>query len=255
MIKRIIGAFGLLFFLSGCATGSVSSAPASAPKYQLNLNGLIDGVKFEKTFIGSAAAHHNITINSAIAVNYFTVASCHRSIQFSDVIKPEPWWSWGEDSKSFDWSYDEAPTIEDSGDCILRFCAFSKVVGSPPVACAIGDFKSSKYTLPGENICNGAHGGATGTALCHTQVGLIERFRFAAPVIVAPKIEDPSAPNSPYWIKDQCAGKFLDEAQTLFEYRVPANECVSIFMEKVAPFRRAKLTVIPYDTPRYPGGN
>ena len=123
------------------------------------------------------------------------------------------------------------------------------------MACAIVDFKSSKYQLPGTNICNGSNGATSGTALCHTQVGLLERFKFAAPVIVAPQVADPAGKAAPYWIKDQCQGKFIDDAQTLFEYKVPSNECSIIFMEKVKPFRRAKLTVIPYDQAQYPGGN
>ena len=161
---------------------------------------------------------------------------------------------WFNNNTSYAWNYSEAPTIEDTGDCLLRFCAFSKTVGSPPVACAIVDFMAPKYTLPGTNICNGVVGGTHGTALCHTQVGLLERFQFAGPVVVAPQVTNPNPPGGTYWIKDQCQGKFLDAAQTLWEYTVPENECLTIFMEKAAPHRRAKLTVIPYDIPQYPGG-
>lgn len=254
MLKRILGAFVPLFFAACASTGTVSTAPVT-PKYQLNLNGTIDGKEFQKVFVGSSASHHDIQIISAIPVNWFTVASCHRALQFSDVIPKDPWYKWGSDSKSFTWPYDESPTIEDSGDCLLRFCAFSKVVGAPPVACAIVDFKSSKYQLPGENICNGADGSTLGTALCHTQVGLLERFRFKGPVVVAPQKTDPAAKTAPYWITNQCLGKFLDDEQTLFEYQVPSNECVIIFMEKAPPFRKAKLTVIPYDQAQYPGGS
>jgi hypothetical protein len=217
----------------------------------LTLGGSVDGNPYQGISVGSSTAHHDIVITSAISVNYFTVQSCHRSIQFADVINV----GWFNNGKSFSWSYDQAPTIEDSGDCILRFCAFSKTVGSPPVACSIVDFKSSKYQLPGENICNGADGYTTGTALCHTQVGLLERFRFDGPVIIAPQVVDPTGKTAPYWITNQCQGKFLDSENTLFEYQVPENECSVIFMERAAPHRRAKLTVIPYDLSQYPGGS
>jgi hypothetical protein len=219
------------------------------------LSGLIDGASFQGIGVGSSDRHHDLVIKSAIAVNYFTLQSCHRSIQFADVIKVN-WYDWSNDNKSFSWAYDESPTIEDSGDCILRFCAFSKTVGSPPVACAIVDFKNEKYSLPSENICNGAlNAKATGTSICHTQTGLIERMRFQSPVVTAPQVSDPAGKTAPYWIKNQCLGKFLDQNQTLFEYQVPENECVLIFMEKAQPHRRAKLTVIPYDTAQYPGGS
>lgn len=239
-------------FIAGCTT--VQPAQVSQPTYQLLLTGAIDGIPFQGVGVGSASSHHDIMIQSSIAVDYFTVQTCHRSVQFNGVIKV-PWYDWSNDNKSFTWSYDESPTIEDSGDCILRFCAFSNTVGQAPVACAIVDFKSSKYLLPGKNICNGAVGNASGTALCHTQVGLLERFQFSEGVGVAPQIVDPTAQAAPYWITNQCVGSFLDDAQTLFQYQMPQKECVIIFDTKKAPHRRAKLTVIPYDLPKYsPGG-
>ncbi len=235
-----------LLFLNGCTSAGVS-APASQPKYELTLSGSVDGVPFNGIAVGSSARHHDIVITSAISVNYFTVQSCHRSLQFADVIQL----GWFDHDKSYAWSYDEAPTIEDSGQCILRFCAFSKTVGSPPVACSIVDFKSDNFTLPGENICNGSDGQTSGTALCHTRVGLIERFRFKGSVMVAPQQTDAS--NAAYWIANECVGKFLDDKQTLFEYQVPEKECVVLFMEQARPHRIAKLTVLPYDTAQYQG--
>lgn len=245
--------------ISGCQSlGGSSGAPAiqaAKPKYELMLSGTIDDAPFTGIGVGSSAAHHDITISSAVPVNYFTMQSCHRSIQFSDVIPAKPWYDWSKDSKSFSFAYDLAPTIEDTGDCILRFCAYSKTVGAPPVACAIVDFKAPKYQLPAENICNGADGKFSGTALCHTQFGLIERVRFPGPVVIAPQVTDPTGNTAPYWISGQCVGRFLDADQTLFEYQVPASECVVIFMEKAQPHRRAKLSVIPFDTAQYPGGS
>lgn len=239
--------------LTGCASVPQTAPATTTTKYQLLLTGSVDGQKFQGVAVGSKSSHHAMTIQSAVAVNYFTMQSCHRSIQFNDVIQVD-WYDWSQDNKSFSWNYDEAPTIEDTGDCLLRFCAFSNTVGVAPVACAIVDFKSDKYVLPGKNICNGAAGDATGTAVCHTQVGLIERFKFNEPVVVAPQIVDPEGKAAPYWIKDQCQGKFLDDAQTLWEYQMPANECVVIFDTKAKPHRRAKLTAIPYDVAKYPGG-
>lgn len=241
------------FFLAGCGTSPVSNAPTVQPKYELMLSGTIDGVKFQGVGVGNDAPRHSMVIKSNVAVNYFTMQSCHRSIQFDDVIVV-PWYDWSQDSKSFSWEYNEASTIEDTGNCILRFCAFSKTVGSPPVACAIVDFKNKKYSLPSKNICNGQNGDATGTSICHTQVGLLERMRFPGPVVIAPQVVDPTSKTAPYWITTECVGKFLDDAQTLFEYQVPDHECAILFMEKSLPHRESKLTVIPYDTARYPGG-
>lgn len=254
MIVFILLLCVLLECLLGCATQQSSAPPAPPVRRELILTGTIDGAKFEGVGIGSPATTHSMNVQSPVAVNYFTVQSCHRSVQFTDIIKV-PWYAWHTDSKGFDWTYDEAPTIEDGGDCILRFCAFSKQVGAPPSACAIIDFHSNKYVLPGENICNGVHGPASGTAICHTQTGLKERFRFKGPVVIAPQQVDPIGKNAPYWISGQCVGKFIDKEQTLWEYTVPSDECVVIFMETDKPHRRAKLTVIPFNTPVYYGGN
>lgn len=245
----------MLNIVAGCASTGQSVATAPAPKYQLMLGGTIDGAEFHGIGIGTSSRSHQMTIQSSVAVNYFTVQSCHRSVQFSDVIKV-PWYDWSQDSKSFTWTYIEAPTIEDTGDCLLRYCAFSNTVGAAPVACAIVDFHSPKYSLPSENICNGVDAGpnsSSGMSFCHTQVGLVERMRFPGPVVIAPQVVDPTGKTAPYWIKDQCVGKFIDDAQTLFEYQMPENECVIIFMEKAPPHRRAKLTVVPYDLPKYGG--
>lgn len=242
-----------LLLPSGCASTGTTTTVAPLPKYKLLLSGTMDGIPFQGVGVGSADKSHTMTIESPIAVNYFTMQSCHRSLQFVDVIEVD-WYDWSKDNKSFTWTYAEAPTIEDTGDCILRFCAFSKSVGSPPVSCAIIDYRNPKYSLPSKDICDGEVGNALGTAMCHTQIGLIERMKFAGPVIVAPQVVDPTGKTAPYWINDQCQGKFLDADQTLFEYRVPSNECVVIFMEKAQPHRKAKLTVIPYDTAQYPLG-
>lgn len=252
MLLLAVSMAGTLF---GCSSLPAVSTTPPAPKYELTLGGNIDGAPaFTGIAVGSAATSHNITITSPIAVDYFTVESCHRDLQMNGVIKV-PWYDWSSDNKSFTWSYVEAPTIEDTGDCILRFCAFSKVVGSPPAACAVVDFKSLRYALPSTNICNGASGGATGTAMCHTRTGLLERVQFAAPVLIAPQVTDPTGKNAPYWITNQCVGKFIDSANTLFEYQVPSDECTIVFMELAKPHRKAKLTVIPYNTTIYQGGN
>ena len=249
----LFGAIAFTFF--GCAAWQGSSAvpaPAPAPKYELTLGGSIDDVPISGVGIGSSATSHSITIQSMVAVDYFTMSSCHRSVQFNNVITV-PWYQWGSDNKSFTFQYDEAPTIEDTGDCLLRFCAFSKTVGSPPSSCAVVDFHNAKYSLPSNNICNGVNGQATGTMMCHTQQGLVERVQFPVPVQVAPPIVDPTGKTAPYAISDQCAGKFLNANQTLFEYVMPTQECYVIFDEIAKPHRRAKLTVIPYNQALYQG--
>lgn len=247
------------FILTTCASTSTTNQPSAAvPKYELLLTGTVDGNAFAGVGIGSAAASHAMIVQSAIAVDYFTVESCHRSQQFNNIIT-EPWYSWftnvvgTQTVKGFSWTYSEAPTIEDTGDCPLRFCAFSSTVGSPPVACAVIDFRSAKYAMPGTNICNGVSGPTSGTAICHTQVGLTERYQFPGPMVVAPQVTDPTGKTAPYWIQGQCVGNFVDTGETLWQYTVPQSECTIVFMEVAPPHRRAKLTVIPFTQALYGG--
>ena len=247
-MKFAVGLISL--FLISCASLPnlpflTEAIPPSNLQHQLILRGKIDGIPFVGTGIGSDAKRHELLVTSPVTVNYFTMQSCHRSEQFPDFIEK----GWFDKKKTKLIIYEEAPQIEDTGDCILRLCAFSRELGAPPAACAVIDFKSPKYTLPGENICNGAVEKTTGTSICHTQVGLIERFRFPVPVVTAPS----TTPDG-VLIKGQCQGKFIDTQNTLWEYRIPKEECTIIFMERAKPHRRAKLTVIPYDVPAYYGG-
>lgn len=247
-----------LLLLSACATtGTSTSAPAATPKYELTLNGNLDGQDFQGIAIGSDAADHSVTVTSANKVNYFIAQSCHRSEKHEDVITQ----GWFNSNKTYTWNFHLSATIEDTGDCPIRLCMYSTTVGALPVQCAVIDFKNKKYTMPSENICNGADFGpnsSLGKMLCHTHVGLIERVRFSEPMMVAPPLPPPEGAtdaSAKYLIKDQCDGKFIDDKKTIFQYVMPENECYQIFDTVAKPHRRSKLTAIPYDLPQYSGGN
>lgn len=240
VIAALVFLAAFLNLICGCSAVPATSAPTANPIYQLVLGGSLDGVAFSGTAIGSSVPSHVISISSNVDVNMFTAQTCHRSLSFPDVISQ----GWITKNRTYKWSYKESPGIEDTGDCILRLCAYSKTVGALPVSCAAIDFKAGRYILPGENICNGADGITTGTATCHSLMGLTERVKFPIPVTVA-------AGNLP----NQCLGSFIDTpTNSIWEYQIPKNECVVIFMEIGKPHRRSKLTVIPYDTPSYLGG-
>jgi hypothetical protein len=252
MAKKI-GWIALSLMLAACSSMPLPT-PSPPAKYELLLSGSIDNIPFQGIGMGSSSASHAVTVQSSIAVNYFTVESCHRAQQFNDVIT-EPWYTWftGTNVQGFNWTYTAMPGLEDTGDCPLRFCAFSNTVGSPPVACAVIDFHANKYALPSTNICNGEAAQNTGSSMCHTMMGLTERIQFPGPVVTAPPVIDPTGKNAPYWIPGQCVGEFVDQAQSLWQYQMPQTECTIIFMEKAPPYRRAKLLVIPYNQALYGG--
>lgn len=244
----------ILFVFTRC--GSAPSVPESLipPKYELTLSGSLDGSEFTGISMGSKSPHHEITISSTYEVNYFIAKTCHRSEKHEDIIDQ----GWFSETKSWRYVYNEAPTIEDTGDCPLRICVYSKTVGAPPVQCAVIDFKNDRYQMIAENICNGADGITSGKMLCHTQSGLIERVRFKEPMFVAPPVVQSNGEADKaikYTIPDQCEGKFLDAQNTLFQYIMPDKECYLIFDTVSKPHRRAKLTAIPYNVPQYTGGH
>lgn len=235
MLKKCLGAALLPLFISACA-GGISGwglFPAAQPQtvYDLDLGGTIDGVPWEGTFVGSIATSHDITIQSKTDVNYFRVISCHRFQEFSDVIQT----GWLRPNRGFEFTYDMASGIEDNGLCVLRLQAYSKQIDSDgnPVgsAFALGLFHNGSFTLPAENICNGADGGATGTSICKSMQGLEQRLKFSEQVIIAN--QQPQDSNLP----PPCQGKFID-ANT-FSYHLPAGECMIVFASTKAPHRMA----------------
>lgn len=248
---RLLLVISCLLVTACASTGSVTSA-TPPPTYELTLPGVIDGAPFTGVAMASESKNHSITIASKYDVNYFIAKSCHRSEKHEDVIDQ----GWISGTKSWTWIYSESPTIEDTGDCPMRVCVYSKTVGAPPVQCAVIDNRNSRYTLQIENICNGLDVPNQGKSICHTQVGLMERIRFTEPVFVAPPQLPPAGATdqTPYAILNQCQGKFIDTRQMLFQYIMPSTECYLIFDTVAAPHKRAKITVIPYDLPQYTGG-
>lgn len=248
-------AFFILFCLViAVILGGCSSQPTIEPtkvKYEMTLNGFIDGDDFQGVALGDSKKTHTILLNSVVDVNFFTLQSCHRFEKFEDIDKQNMFGRWLKINRQYQWQYNLAPGLEDTGDCPVRMCAYSKTVGAPPVACAAADFRSDKYTLPATNMCNGDFGPTSGSNLCQTQVGLKERLAFKEAVVMAPKLPADQL-GQMNWIKNQCQGSF-DSTGMTFTYTVPSTECYAVFMQKASPYKRAKLTVFPYDLPQYSG--
>lgn len=213
-----------LFFL-GCTAGqSILTPEPPAVVYDLDLSGTIDGVTWDGIAVGSASQYHDIKIESKTDVNYMRIVSCHRFEQYEDVIQT----GWFHRNRGFEYQYNESPGIEDTGFCVLRLQAFTKELDSndQPVGSAFGLmlFHNAKFALPGENICNGVDGGTTGTSICKSMSGLVERLKFKSQVVQA---------NAPADGPKPCQGKFID-GQT-WEYQMPLGECVAIFMTTAKP--------------------
>lgn len=229
MFRKVFGVLGPLLFMIGCTGTSPTVTPPSVV-YEADLYGTVDGQPFTGVFVGSAGSSHSFSIQSKTDVNVMTIQSCHRFMHFEDVIQT----GWFQPNRGFTTSYDDAPGIEDTGYCVVRLGAFTKqVVNGVPVgqAYAIGLFHSAKYALPGENICNGADGGTTGSSICQTMNGLIERLRFKGQVITArPK------PDGSGLVPQMCAVHQVDS--NTWEYTMPVGECVVEFGEVAAPQRK-----------------
>lgn len=223
MRASAIGVFAPLFFILAC-TGA--NLPSIAPPvvYELDLSGSLDGAAWEGIAVGSADSKHDIRIESKTDVNYMTIQSCHRFEKYEDVIIDH----WYRPKRGFEYSYTESPGIEDTGYCVLRLSAFSKQVGAGE-AYGLMLFHSPGFTLPGENICNGADGATAGTSICQSMTGLVQRLRFKEQVVTATKNSDGTS------LKGQCSGAFIDA--TTFQYTMPVGECVAVFMSTAKPHR------------------
>jgi len=241
-------AAAILYFIvgtTGCATQPTSTT-APETNYELTLSGTLDGQSFQGVAVGNSGPSHTISISSSDDIPYVIGQTCHRFEKHEKVIEQ----GWISELKQWKYDYKQSPTIEDTGDCPLFVCAYSSTVGAPPVQCAFIDFKNPKYQHAAENICNGVDGNATGTLVCHTKVGLIERIRFDEPMRVAGPIANPQASDgSTYQIPDQCQGKFIDSNNQLFEYIMPSKQCYLVFYAIKPPFKRTKFTALPYSKP------
>lgn len=219
----------LLFILFGAGCTGGVSLPSQPPPIvnDLDLHGTIDGVPWDGIAVGSAASTHDIKIESKVDVNYMRIISCHRFEQYADVIKT----GWFQTNRGFEYQYRESPGVEDTGLCVLRLQAYTKDVDSDgnPVGSAFGLmlFHNQQFTLAGQNICNGADGAITGTSICKSMSGLVERLKFKSQVVVAHPFPDGSG------LPPACAGEFID-AQT-WEYKMPAGECITVFMSTARP--------------------
>lgn len=237
MAKKIIALF---FLLAGCSGSQVASVQTPIV-YEADIYGTLDGNQFQGIAVGSIAVSHTIRIQSPTDVNFMTIQSCHRFEHYEDVIQS----GWFQPNRGFEYTYNQSPGLEDSGICVLRLGAFTKQVGAGE-AYGLMLFHNDKFTLPGENICNGADGGTTGTSICQTQTGLLERLKFKAPVAVARPTKDGAA------IPGQCQGKFIDDLT--FEYIMPLGECVAEFMEKAEPHRKYVHLARGFNKTQYRGG-
>lgn len=248
---------GIVMIMAGCTAGTPAvSVPVAQPIYMYTLTGLIDQTPFTGVALGSATTSHTITVTSLQDVNVFTIQSCARDVPQFDIIKQ----GWIAQNRSYQFTYQMDPGFEDTGDCPLRICAFTKDTGVPPSACALIDFKNSKYTMVGENRCNATDGIATGTAICHNSVGRLGGYFFSELMEVAPApvSASPNMPTVP--IIRQCQGQFVDDPAhpsategMHWQYSMPHQECVVYFMQRSKPHKIAKLLLSPWTTFQYPG--
>lgn len=227
-----------------CSTFSSSSSSSSQDVYQLDLHGYIDGTQWSGIAVGSDASKHTIQIISDTDVNYMTIQSCHRFDKFEDVISN----GWFHHDRGFQYEYDEAPGIEDTGECILRLSAFSKQVGAGQ-AFGLLIFKNKKFNAPARDICNGSNDAVNGTAVCQSEKGLMERLQFNTQMIAASTVG--SASSAGDTIPGMCQGRFIDA--TTWQYEMPLGECVAVFGTAAPPYQYFILFAYGFNKTQYRG--
>lgn len=234
--------YSVLILLTGCAGLSTNSANTTTV-YEADLYGSVDGYAFDGVFVAPEAKTHTFVIQSKTDVNVMTIQSCHRYLHFEDVIKT----GWFRPNRGFQTSLEVAPGIEDTGYCVIRLSAYTKQVGAGE-AYGIGLFKNEMFNLPATNICNGAEGQTSGSSVCQSMYGLVERIKFPGQVVMARPLADGSGT-----IPNQCQGRMIDAST--FEYTMPNGECIIAFGEVAKPHRKYIHLARGFSKSTYRGAN
>lgn len=240
-------ALALLGPLLLSCTGSGIALPQAQPArvQDLDLSGVVNGRAWDGLSIAPAGTALDISIQSKTDINEFRIITCHRFIKAEDVLTT----GWFRPNRGYEFTLNLAPGIEDTGQCPIRFQAYSKELDKDgnPVGSAFGILlpKNDKYQLMADNICNGAQGISTGTSVCKTMAALVERIKFNEQVIAA------RSENIPDGMPKPCQGKFID-ANT-WEYVAPLGECAVEFAATAPPHKRHLLFVFGFDSVVYRG--
>lgn len=223
----------IVLLLSSCATplsqpaNDVLSSAQKGAVYKYDMAGTVNGTTFVGVGVIPYAAKYSMQFVSPVNIDLFTIASCHRDWDAESVASV----GWFKSKVGYSYEYDPSLGIENTGSCLVRIGAYNRDKGQN--VWGIIDFENPERTLPVTSYCNGIVQKFNGVSICQSKVGLIQRIVFDSPVIQDAKALD-----------SKCVMTSKD--QKLWEYQLPAGECVIEFKETVAPYRLHRHTTVAY---------
>lgn len=219
MITKL-GVLATALLFSACATGgNNTTTDAGIPRF--DMSGTVNQTPFDGVGVVPRASAYTMHVESKEDIDLLTVTSCHRDFSAQAAVK-QGWWK---EKRGFDYVYQPAPGIEDNARCLIRLGTYNKSTQGLN-GHAVIMLQDPAFSLPAENICDGADGQAGGVSLCQSKTGLQQRIRFPVQVHL---VSDGS-------LKDACRGEWID-AYT-YQYELSNDECALVFDEVAPPHRK-----------------
>lgn len=239
MFKVIIFWVTIVFFF-GCSSvqGPLQTPnPNAVYRYDLQISigsQTINGVGVIKASddgdagLSTENESYQMKIDSKVDVDLFTVTSCHRDFSVESAINV----NWLKKKRSYGYTYNPAPGIEDVGSCLVRIGSYNKDKGAN--AWAIIDFETPEATLTATNYCDGSKEESRGVSICQSRKGLTQILQFSVPVDQAQESIDP-----------KCRISHPQDGMN-WKYSIAQGECVMAFMESAKPHRIHRHTTVGY---------
>lgn len=221
----------ILLLLLAASLGGCSSPPQPLSPDVLYIRSIdldVNGTPANGTLVAPRKDKYQITIKSKGNMDLLLIKSCHRE-WYGEKISGRGWF---QNNSSYVYQYAPDPDLE-MHECPLEISSLDATKGAH--AWGYIDFEDPKYILPVTLQCNGSTDHYGGVSICQARAGLIQEIVFDTDVIAKPSAKCGLG---------NVAGTFLEGKRFVFEQ--PVGACFLTFMEKLAPRRMHRMTLIGY---------
>jgi hypothetical protein len=181
--------------------------------YRKDMTLTVNGRPYVGVGVVPNAKSYDISLESQEDVNLMTLNSCHRDLQFSDVITS----GWFKPRRGYRFTF--APNkIESEPGCQLRIGGYNKEKGQHSWGLLV--FENPLHKLDAILTCNGdADIRRDGDSICQTLKGLLQQITFEKPVKIAASK-----------IPTRCT---IDESKDglTWRFKMQRDECTYVFQD------------------------
>lgn len=228
-----------MFLMSGCKLVPDPVQQLSAETmYKRDMVITVNGVTEEGVLVVPLQKVNSFRVVSRGNLDLFTLVSCAR-----EWSKERAWnvstevrsglFGWGtrkiEKTNEVTFEYVADQELESSGDCPV---ILSGLDAKGKHSWGFVDFKTPQDTMKGSMTCNGVHSKFDGATACQSRNGLYQVIKFDEAVMVSP--------GAGCEIGDGAGGRF--------EFQMPKGICTYRFEAVADAKRRARVTLIGYDS-------